>query len=70
MFRKLKSQLGGKSSKVKFRLDVAVARVEGLPLSVAACRLQWARGAKVAVTKLVPAADGGCCRGRSFTPNE
>ncbi|PSC67340.1 hypothetical protein C2E20_8974 [Micractinium conductrix] len=58
MFRKLKAGLGSKSSKSKFRLDVAVTRVEGLPPGVAACRLQWARGAKVAVTKLVPAADG------------
>lgn len=61
MFRKLKSQLGGKGSKVKIRLDVAVARVEGLPPALTACRLQWARGAKVAVTKLVPASEGGSC---------
>lgn len=65
MFRKLKAGLGGKG-KAKFRLDVAVERVEGLPQSVAAARLQWARGAKVAVTKLVPAEGGArqarrCC---------
>lgn len=57
MFRKLKS-LSGKSSKAKYRLDVAVVRVEGLPPGVGSARLQWARGAKVAVTKLVPAASG------------
>lgn len=69
MFRKLKAGLGGKG-KAKFRLDVAVERVEGLPAGVSAARLQWARGAKVAVTKLVPASGGGwaekssegCCR--------
>ena len=58
MFRKLKAGLGGKG-KAKFRLDVAVERVEGLPAGVSAARLQWARGAKVAVTKLVPANAGG-----------
>lgn len=58
MFRKLKAGLGGKG-KAKFRLDVAVERVEGLPAGVSAARLQWARGAKVAVTKLVPASAGG-----------
>jgi hypothetical protein len=58
MFRKLKQGLQGKGSKAKFRLDVAVERVEGLPPGVAACRLQWTRGAKVAVTKLVPASNG------------
>lgn len=58
MFRKLKAGLGGKG-KAKFRLDVAVERVEGLPAGVSAARLQWARGAKVAVTKLVPASGGG-----------
>lgn len=59
MFRKLKSGLAGKGAKAKFRLDVAVERVEGLPPAVGAARLQWARGAKVAVTKLVPASGGG-----------
>lgn len=56
MFRKLKAGLSSK--RTKFRLDVAVARVEGLPAGVSAARLQWARGAKVAVTRLVPAASG------------
>lgn len=59
MFRKLKQGLG-KGSKAKYRLDVAVSHVEGLPPGVAACRLQWARGGKVAVTKLAPATAGGC----------
>ena len=58
MFRKLKAGLSGKSSKAKYRLDVSVSHVEGLPPGVGACRLQWARGAKVAVTKLQPAAAG------------
>lgn len=58
MFRKLKSGLT-KGVKSKYRLDVAVSSVEGLPPGVAACRLQWARGAKVAVTKLAPASSGG-----------
>ncbi|EFN59880.1 hypothetical protein CHLNCDRAFT_132885 [Chlorella variabilis] len=57
MFRKLKSGLT-KGVKSKYRLDVAVSSVEGLPPGVAACRLQWARGAKVAVTKLAPASSG------------
>ncbi|KAI3429238.1 hypothetical protein D9Q98_005337 [Chlorella vulgaris] len=57
MFRKLKQGLG-KGSKAKYRLDVAVSHVEGLPPGVAACRLQWARGGKVAVTKLAPATAG------------
>lgn len=63
MFRKLKAGLSSKG-KAKFRLDVAVERVEGLPPGVAAARLQWARGAKVAVTKLAPASAGGRCAAR------
>ena len=59
MFRKLKAGLGAsKASKAMYRLDVAVAGVEGLPSGVTAARLQWARGAKVAVTKLAPASAG------------
>ncbi|GAB4816179.1 hypothetical protein N2152v2_003225 [Parachlorella kessleri] len=56
MFRKLKS-LGG-SKRSKYRLDVTVGEVEGLPEEVGQCRVVWARQAKVSVTKTVAVSKG------------
>ena len=60
MFRKLKSF--GASKRAKYRLDVTVGEVEGLPDEVGQCRVVWARQAKVSVTKTVAVSKGEIVR--------
>lgn len=43
MFKKLKSLGGGGKGRSKFRLDVTVAALEGLPEQYDKCRVVWAR---------------------------
>lgn len=56
MFKKLGKALGSK--KIKIRLDVEIGAVQGLPTSVAACRVVWARDAKVQMTTFTPIENG------------
>ncbi len=57
MFKKLKS-LGASKTRQKFRLDVTVTELEGLPEDVSQCRVVLARQAKVSVTKTVAVSKG------------
>lgn len=58
MFKKLKSLGSGKSSKQKYRIDVAIKSLDGLPEGVTSCRVVWARQAKVQVTKVAAVTNG------------
>ena len=57
MFKKLGRALSSKN-RIKVRLDVRISSVHGLPASVAAARVVWARDAKVQMTKLAHVSDG------------
>ena len=51
MFKKLGKALGtGGSKGTKYRFEVVVAYVDGLPSSVRRCRVQWSRNSKVQAT--------------------
>eukprot|EP00887_Chlorella_sp_A99_P003226 scaffold9.g3226.t1 len=58
MFKKLKSLGKGSGGKHKYRLDVSVRSLDGLPEGVAAVRVVWARQAKVQVTKVAAVSAG------------
>lgn len=57
MFKRLGRALGSKA-RTKARLDVEIAKVQGLPGSVTACRVVWARDAKVQMTKRASVENG------------
>lgn len=57
MFKKLGRALSSKN-RTKVRLDVGIKSVAGLPSSVGAARVVWARDSKVQMTKLAPVSDG------------
>eukprot|EP00951_Prasinocladus_malaysianus_P026096 scaffold230555_cov44-Prasinocladus_malaysianus.AAC.1 len=61
MFKKLQRQIDRKKAgaqSIKYRFDLHLAGLEGLPKSVKECRIVWARGAKVQLSKIVQAKDG------------
>lgn len=64
MFKKLKSLGKGSGGKHKYRLDVSVRSLDGLPEGVAAVRVVWARQAKVQVTKVAAVSAGALGWGR------
>ena len=57
MFKKLGRALTSKN-RTKLRLDVRINSLQGLPSTVAATRVVWARDAKVQMTKLAHVTDG------------
>jgi len=61
MFKKLQRQIDRKkagSQALKYRFDLHLESLEGLPPSVTECRVVWARGAKVQLSKLVTVQGG------------
>lgn len=61
MFKKLQRQIDRKkagSQAIKYRFDLHLDSLNGLPKTVTQCRMVWARGAKVQLTKLVWVEDG------------
>ena len=57
MFRKLGRALSQKG-RSKVRVDVKIVRLQGLPPSVTACRVVWARDAKVQMTRQAAVVEG------------
>ncbi len=68
MFKKLKGGLGlkGADTGVKYKIDVQSVAVDGLPDGVKKCRVVMSRGAKVVMTDVKDARNGGC--GMCSTP--
>ena len=62
MFKKLKGGLGiggGKNkNNVKYKFDVLVVQLEGVPTAVKKCRVVWSRSAKVQMTEIKEARNG------------
>lgn len=61
MFKKLQRNLERKKegkTPIKFRFDVQVKELQGVPASVDECRVVWSRGAKVQMTDLAHAHEG------------
>ena len=61
MFKKLQRQLERKREgrhPLKFRFDVKVLSVVGIPKALRQCRVVWSRGAKVQITPPAEAKDG------------
>lgn len=61
MFKKLQRQIERKRDgkvPLKFRFDVRVVGVAGMPVTVDKCRVVWARGPKVQMTQVRGAKDG------------
>lgn len=61
MFKKLQRQIDRKkagSQSLKYRFDLQLGTLEGLPAGCTQCRVLWARGAKVQLSRLVDVRDG------------
>ena len=58
MFKKLGRALSSQKTRIKVRYDVQIVNLQGLPAGVSACRVVWARAAKVQYTRLAAVTDG------------
>jgi hypothetical protein len=61
MFKKLQRQIDRKKAgaqSLKYRFDLQIDAVEGLPGGVTQCRVLWARGAKVQLSRLAEVQNG------------
>jgi hypothetical protein len=61
MFAKLQRQIDRKNkhkSPKKFRFDVTVSSLEGIPATIKGCRIVWTRGSRSQTTQTTPVING------------
>ena len=61
MFAKLQRQIDRKNkhkTPKKFRFDVTVSSLEGIPATIKSCRIVWTRGSRAQTTKTTPVING------------